>query len=234
MSIYYQDEHVTLHHGDALTETAWTEADVLVTDPPYGRAWRQGAIRHAGAPRDDTRNAASLTGIANDGDTSARDAVLTLWGDRPAIVFGDLMLAPPRGTRLTAVYAKPGDAGMRGSIGGIRRDVEAIYLLGKWGSGIGGRSSVFRTRSPLVGSPSGIVARSGGHPHAKPLDILEELITHTPPGSSIADPFAGSGSTLIAARALGRKAVGVELHEPYCELIAKRLDQGVLDLGSIA
>lgn len=222
---------MTLYHGDCLTETAWLEADVLVTDPPYGRAWRQGDIKSAAQPKGHARNAASTTGIASDGDTSTRDRALAKWGrERRAVVFGDLMLAPPVGTKLVAIYAKPQDAGLRGAMDGIRRDAEAIYHLGKMQSGIGGRSSIYRTRASMVSNPYGIVARSGGHPHAKPLDIMEELISSLPPGT-VADPFAGSGSTLVAAKQLGRKAIGVELEERYCEIIANRLAQGVLDLG---
>lgn len=219
---YYSDDQVKLYLGDCREVTEWLAADVLVTDPPYGRKYRRGEMRggkHASRPH---------AGIAGDEDTSTRDAALAMWGDRKAIVFGDLMLPPPAGTKLVGVYSKPPDSGAYGAIGGVRRDAEAIYLIGKWPSGIAGRTSIFRTGARIQGSPSGIASRYG-HVHAKPVDVMEELIAACPPGV-IADPFAGSGSTLVAARNLGRCAVGVEIEERYCELIVKRLQQDVLPL----
>lgn len=224
---YYADDSVTLYHGDCREISEWLAADVLVTDPPYGRAWRQGRLSPTHRADD------SHAGIANDETVGVRDAALALWGSvRPAIVFGDLMLPPPEGTKLVAVYRKPLDAGMRGAIGGFRRDVEAVYLLGKWKSGIGGTTSLIATAAPLVGSKVGLAGKTG-HPHTKPQDVMETLIGHCPPGV-IADPFAGSGSTLLAARHCGRKAIGVELDEGYCETIARRLDQGAFDFGGVA
>lgn len=220
---YYSDESVTLYLGDSREVTDWLAADMLVTDPPYGRDWRQGTIRSG-------RASAGRSGIAGDADTSVRDAALVAWGDRPAVVFGDLMLAPPVGNKLTLVYRKPPDAGARGAMGGFRRDAEAIYLLGRWPSGLGGHSSILETGARSQGNPYACAARYG-HPHAKPVDVMETLIAASPEGV-IADPFAGAGSTLVAARNLGRRAVGVELEERYCERVARRLEQGALFGGA--
>lgn len=222
---YYADELVTLYHGNCLEILAWMAADVLVTDPPYGRQWRQGLLKRRRRHGDNSRD-----GIAGDSDPAVRDEVLAIWtGTRPAIVFGDLMLAPPAGTKLVGIYRKPLDAGTRGAIAGLRRDVEAINFVGPWSSGIGGRSSVFATLAASQGNPSSTAGRYQ-HPHAKPGDVMEQLLELCPPGV-IADPFAGSGSTLAAAKRLGRRAIGVELMERDCEMAARRLDQGVLAFG---
>jgi site-specific DNA-methyltransferase (adenine-specific) len=74
-----------------------------------------------------------------------------------------------------------------------------------------------------------------GHPTAKPLPMLRQWVKwFTDPGETVLDPFAGSGTTLRAALDEGRKAIGVELEERYCEVIAKRLAQDVLDLGALS
>lgn len=220
---YFSDGQVTLYLGDCREITAWLAADVLVTDPPYGRGWKQGEMKGR------LNRSDGHAGITGDHDTAVRDEALTMWGGRLAIVFGDLMLTPPPGNKLTMVYRKPPNAGTRGAIGGFRRDAEAIYLTGPWPSGLGGRSSVIATMARSQGNPSSAQGRFG-HPHAKPGDVMEQLIECCPFGV-IADPFAGSGSTLVAARNLGRPAIGVEIDERFCERAATRLDQGILDLG---
>lgn len=218
MTEYYSDGQVTLYLGDCREIPEWTKADVLVTDPPYGIQWRRGENKR--------RHSRAHDGIAHDSDTTARDAALAAFTGKPGIVFGSMYMPFPDDLRQVLIYRKPADAGVVGSITGFRRDVEAIFLIGPWPRRNAQWSSVLTSRAANIGGTSSPAGRTG-HPHTKPLDIMETLLDACPPGS-IADPFSGSGSTLVAAKRLGRHAIGVEIDERYCELAARRLDQGVL------
>ena len=228
-SPYYQDEQVTLYHGDCREITEWTLADLVITDPPYGTDAAGGGYVRGMSRVTEHRQAAVKHRIVGDADTSVRDEALALVPYMLGLVFGSALRPAPAGAVQALGYLKPPDAGAASARGGYRRDLEVIYMTGAWPIGAPVRSSVIATRAPNAGNPSGIAARAG-HPHAKPLDVLEALIQHCPPGS-ICDPFAGSGSTLVAARNLGRRAIGVEIDERYCEVIAKRLSADVLDLN---
>ena len=225
MTPYYSDEWVTLYLGDCLEVTEWLAADVLVTDPPYGIGWSKPALPANAALGRGVQEAHA--GIANDETTAARDAALALWGDvKPSVVFGSPVATLPVGVKQVLVWQKPVTVGIFGTVAGFRRDWKAIYLLGAFPAAPARRSSVLTSG----GENTSYSRECGGHPHAKPGALLGALLGHCPPGM-IADPFAGSGSTLVAAKALGRKAIGVELEERYCEIAARRLAQDVLDFG---
>lgn len=95
------------------------------------------------------------------------------------------------------------------------------------------------TRSSVLKIPLqwGGEARNGEghhHPTQKPVGLMRRVIEEISlPGEVVADPYAGSGSTLLAARESGRRAIGVELEERYCEVIARRLAQDVLPLEAL-
>jgi len=72
-------------------------------------------------------------------------------------------------------------------------------------------------------------SRGRAHPHQKPIGLFTEIIASFQNGL-ILDPFMGSGTTLRAAKDLGRKAIGIEIEEKYCEIAAKRCAQEVMNL----
>lgn len=72
---------------------------------------------------------------------------------------------------------------------------------------------------------------NGQHPTTKPLGLVSRFVSlFSEAGETILDPFMGSGTTLRAAKDLGRKAIGIEIEERYCEIAARRLEQEVLAL----
>jgi len=70
-----------------------------------------------------------------------------------------------------------------------------------------------------------------GHPTVKPLSVILDFTSRCPTDGILCDPFLGSGTTLIAAKNLNRKAIGIEIEEKYCEIAAKRLSQEILPLS---
>lgn len=216
---YYKDDLVTLYHGDCLEITDWLAADVLVTDPPYGIAFVNDWLTKR------TKERRSQNPIANDASTAARDTALALWGDRPALVFGRWDAPRPTAVRHRLIWDKGDSPGM-GDLGlPWGRSEEEVYVIGKGFIGARG-SNVIRA----LGYSGGAADRPN-HPTPKPIGLMEALIGKTV--GTLADPFAGSGATLIAARNLGRQSIGVELEERYCELIAKRLSQQAFDFGNL-
>lgn len=198
MKPYYQDEAVTIYHGDCRE------------NPKGGYGRRQNAGL---GPEGFT--------IANDSTTDVRDEVLALWpSDSPALLFGSPRLPDPPGEwndRLVWDKKRPGMNG-----GPWRYRHETIYVRGEWVRISDASVSI------IVAYPE-----QSEHIHAKPLALMSRLVGAAPEGI-ILDPFMGSGTTLRAAKDLGRKAIGIELEERYCEIAAQRCAQDVLDLGMAA
>lgn len=224
---YYEDDLVTLYHGNCLEITDWLHAEVLVTDPPYGVKW-EGVANYTRTGRKDRKTRGNLNPIAGDETTDVRDAALALWAGRPAIVFGSWRMPRPAGTRHRLVWWKQGQAPGPTRNAFVTQD-EEIYVIG---DGWPKADSPMRSVIPTAESRSRAVV-DAGHPTPKPTGLMEALLARCPTGA-IADPFAGSGSTLVAARNVGRRAIGVEIEERYCELIAKRLAQQAFDFGDVA
>ncbi len=227
MNPYYSDDLVTLYHGDCREVTAWLEADVLVTDPPYGVRWES---KYGGRRADQqARNGAATSQrdvIQNDDTPEARDKALNMWGVRPALVFGSWRVARPERVHALLIWHKEG-AYSALSRAPFFTNHEEIYALGSiWPTPQRPLRSVLTTREHRSQA-----VRDGGHPTPKPVGLMEALVAATE--GSVADPFAGSGSTLLAAKNLGRRAIGVELEERYCEIAARRLAQDTL-FGGVA
>ncbi len=237
MSVYYEDDHVRLYHGDCrevLSGMADQSVDCVITDPPYTERTHSKArsLSHKVNGRDViTQGVTTFASI----DDEALRAVLTDLGRvtrswvvatldyRHALEFD---ANPPKGLKVqrVGVWMKtrptPQITGDRPAQGW-----EAIaYMHRAKGRSVwngGGRHGNYYLD----------IEQKAGHPTAKPLPMVQDMIRKfSNRGDTVLDPFAGSGTTLRAAVNEGRKAIGIELDERYCEIAARRLSQGVLDL----
>lgn len=207
---YYQDDWVTLYHGDCRVLVPSLEFDVIVTDPPYGI----GANRMTLGSRPKWRR---LDRGETDWDAATPDLEFLLDSGAPCVVWGGnhFDLPPSRGW---LVWDK--DNG--------ETDYADCELA--W-------SNVDRALRRRVHRWHGAHARERHeerlHPTQKPVPIMRWAIEWAG-GGVVLDPFAGSGSTLVAARDLRQKSIGVEIEERYCEIAATRCSQDVLDFGTAA
>jgi DNA modification methylase len=228
MKPYYQDEAVTIYHGDC-REVLPTLApcDLVLTDPPYGVAY----VTARRLRRDELR-----TPVAN-------DATLDVVGEAWPMVMRALAnnrhwyaFASPRKMAEAAnlfrdfKHILAWDKGNRGTVGdltcGFGEAWEAIFY------GMKGRRELAgpRPRTVLRHDWSGTMDPL--HPTVKPVALLKRLAAMSSDvGEVVLDPFMGSGTTLRAAKDLGRKAIGIEIEERYCEIAAKRMAQEVLAFG---
>jgi DNA modification methylase len=214
---YYEQDGITIYHGDCreiLPMLVYPAIDAVVTDPPWGLGELSGT----------TSKIRNRNNYASHDDTEeyVRSAVVP-------IIREALMLAGGRGLIACGVpcmffYDRPR------AVGGFYQP--AAVGMSPWGFA-GFNPVLFYGKDPRDGRGQNSVmtkltqrASSDEHPCAKPIDAMMWMVNKaTTNGQSILDPFMGSGTTLVAAKQLGRKAVGIEIEEKYCEIAVKRLSQ---------
>jgi DNA modification methylase len=241
---YYEDSAVTIYHGDCLDILPQLgQVDHVITDPPYEseshtlarRVKRDGEpldkwawVDKKGTPRYESLSFAPI-------DEATRVAFATAAGQmvkRWVLVFCQAegahkweaaLVSAGLTRRRWCVWVKPGAqpqfSGDRPGVG--YETMVACHASGRSRWNGGGTVGVFQHAKPNQPNLE--------HPTTKPESLMRELVTlFTDEGETILDPFMGSGTTLVAAKRLGRKAIGIELNEKYCEVAAKRCAQGSL------
>lgn len=221
MKPYFESDEVTIYHGDC-REILPTlrDPELLLTDPPYGV--NEGTDRFARG----RSGAADCNDFAPiEGDDEPFDPAHLLNYSR-LVLFGANYYAdklPPSPTWI--VWDKLDGLTSERDVGfNDNADVELAW------TNLGGPARLIphRWMGMLKGSEKDDKRQ---HPTQKPVVLFEFIISMwTKPGDLITDPYMGSGTTLVAARLLGRPSIGIEIDERYCEVASNRLAQGVFQL----
>lgn len=225
MTLYYADDLVTIYHGDARDVLPSLTADVLITDPPYG----VNLGKHSAATDYRRHNALVKGGYGVYDDTPENfDAIVVpiiesaLAMTRRGIVFsaGHMLWRLPPAAAVGGVY------------------LPAATGRTTWGYNSLSLCALYGTAPDLNkgAKPIGIRSTSSGdgkrHPCAKPVEWMRWLVgLGSRADEVVLDPFSGSGSTLVAAKDMGRRSIGIEIEESYCEEAATWCSQEVLGLA---
>lgn len=225
MQPYYQTENITIYHGDnreVLPYLSPRSIDLVLADAPYAAA---AATATSGFAREKWGG--------NWGDMSLLPLMASqiigqpfLMSDHQVYWFCDQFsfaaLIPFFFVRYPLVQSIVWDKDMLGIGGCYRKQTEFIIYSRTSGAPPMGKSErdLIRLR-PMYAEKE--------HPSAKPVELILGLADDTE-WQCVLDPYMGSGTTLVAAKQLGRKAIGIEIEERYCEIAAKRLQQEVMAL----
>jgi site-specific DNA-methyltransferase (adenine-specific) len=213
---FYEHAGITIYHGDCREILpSLPKVDAVITDPPYGIALDTDYTKRKSKAICGRRYAA----IQND---CAPIDFSFLWEAAPLVVAFGANNFPQQ---------LPFDPKKDGWIVWDKRcSEEADKILGSpfEMAAVLGR----RTYKIIRLLHCGVITHGDEgreHPSQKPSELMARITSFFPSAQTILDPFMGSGTTLVAAKNLGRKAIGIEIEERYCEIAAKRLSQEVFD-----
>ena len=212
---YYSDDAVEIYHGDCRELLANIKSDAIVTDPPYGTeayGWDHLPQVSLSGPRAVFGRLPEMLPLL----TPAPDIVVTWWPSN-ADCIGRSRVGVHRQAHIIAFWEPSGE---------IRKPHASptSISLGWYAPGL--EADVWRDPHPHAGFQKSEYS----HPTEKPVGLMQRVIRLLGGEGTILDPFMGSGTTLRAAKDLGRKAIGIEIEERYCEIAARRCAQEVMDL----
>lgn len=245
--VYYQDESVTLYHGDCLSVLpVLAEVDLFATDPPYNVSARGvGGMANTSVGRVPRKDGTMREIVRDYGDWDHN------WKPGPFIKLVKGLLKPSgalvafTSEFLVGAYLKSG-LDHRGLLfwrktnpaPSFRKQIVRAMEFAVWQTNGGGWTFNAGGYCPNVwdgpiinGYTCENTNEQRWHPTQKPEWLMSQWIAlFSNPGDLVVDPYAGSGTTLVCAKRLGRRAIGIELKEEYCEVAARRLSQGALGL----
>jgi site-specific DNA-methyltransferase (adenine-specific) len=216
MTPYYEESGITIYHGDCREILPELTVDCVVTDPPYGIGFPYQSY-------DDT--AENLEELIDE----IQWAFLT--SNRACVLCGptQINVYPRPSWVASVVWNTTGSFGRRGY-----NQWTPVLCYGSDVEGFGSVNGMLKSDVIKISGGAGVGFQRGGwekeHTCPKPQNIMHAVVQRfTEMDDIVIDPFMGSGTTLVAAKNLGRQAIGIEIEEKYCEIAAQRLAQGVLN-----